>query len=76
MYEQQNMPSIVFHLSVDVFLAMLIGFIFFGCMWLKHKLCPYNSMFTPLELEDIRIERAVDREQTIMGRIDRMKVRN
>ena len=57
-----------------VFLAALIGVLFFTCMYLVKRICPYNPMFSSLELEEIRVERVQDRERTIMGRIDRMKV--
>jgi len=58
-----------------VFLAALIGVLFFTCMYLVKRICPYNPMFSSLELEEIRVERVQDRERTIMGRIDRMKAK-
>lgn len=48
--------------------------IFACCMFIKQRFCPDEDMFTDIELEDIRLERVSDKERSILGKINQMKV--
>lgn len=58
----------------DVFLAALLAAVFFCLMYCMQKVCPRVDMYSPLELDEIRLERAQGREGVLAERIDRMKV--
>ena len=45
------------------------------CMYIRQKICPEEEMFTDLELEDIRLDRVSEKERTILGKINKMKVK-
>jgi hypothetical protein len=62
------------HRFLDVIIAAVLAGAFSLCVYCVKQICPEDSMFTPLELDQIRIERVEDRERSIMGKIDRMKV--
>jgi hypothetical protein len=45
-------------------------------MYLRSKICGGDDeeMFTDIQLDEIRLERVSNKERTILGRIDQMKV--
>lgn len=68
------MSLVVCCVQLDVFLAMLIAALFFCMCYCLNKICPRVQMYSPLELDEIRLERAADREGILAGKIDKMKV--
>lgn len=56
-----------------VFLAMFVAALFFCVMYCMKKICPRVDMYSPLELDEIRLERAADREGVLSSKIDKMK---
>lgn len=65
-----------FNYILDVLIAFILMASFACCMYIRHKLCPDNDMLSDIELEDIRLERVSDKEKTILGKINQMKVRH
>lgn len=57
-----------------VIIAAVIGFSFFGCAYICKRVFPDEPLFTPLELDDIRIERETDIESALSSQIDNLKV--
>ncbi len=62
-------------LPIDILAAFVLMASFAFCMYIKSQLCPDDEGLSELQLTDIRLERVSDKEKTILGRIDRMKVR-
>jgi hypothetical protein len=60
----------------DIFLAFLVAALFACCMYLRSKICGGDDeeMFSDIQLDEIRLERVSNKERTILGRIDQMKV--
>lgn len=56
-----------------IFLAAFIAVIFFCLLYCIKKICPRVDMYSPLELDEIRLERAQDREGKLAMKIDKMK---
>mmetsp|Transcript_22011 Transcript_22011/g.37133 ORF Transcript_22011/g.37133 Transcript_22011/m.37133 type:complete len:92 (-) Transcript_22011:4343-4618(-) len=59
-----------------IFLAAFIAVIFFCLLYCLRKICPRVDMYSPLELDEIRLERANDREGKLAMKIDKMKVQS
>jgi hypothetical protein len=62
------------YVCTDIFLAIFVGVLFFCVMYCMKKVCPRVDMYSPLELDEIRLERAEDREGILSSKIDKMKV--
>ena len=68
-----NAFNLIFFI-IDIFLAAFLAAIFVCLLYCLKKVCPRVDMYTPLELDEIRLDRAQDREGVLLNKIDSMKV--
>ena len=65
---------IVYCYSSDIAFAIFLFGIFLAAGWCAREFCPRGPIFTPLELDEIRLDRLDDIESSLKSSINTLKV--
>lgn len=61
-------------ICIDVGLAIMLVVIFMCCAWFCRQICPDGPSFSSLDLDEIRLERLDDIEQSMKKQIRELQV--